>query len=102
MRGEVWLVRLDPTFGSEMKKTRPCVVISPNEMVLRTVIIAPLTSRGFQAPSRVATSFGNVPGFIALDQIRTVDKARLIRNMGTLPIDELKTTLETLSEMFAL
>lgn len=98
----MWLVRLDPTVGSEIRKTRPCVVISPDEMQrMRTVIIAPLTSGGFEAPTRVATHFGGAPGLIVLDQIRAVDKSRLVRNVGTLPADELRRTLDTLSELFA-
>lgn len=101
MRGEVWLVRLDPAVGSEMKKTRPCVIISPDEMLLRTVIVAPLTSGGFRAPSRVATVFGNMNGFIALDQIRLVDRKRFVRNLGTLAAQELHDVLTTLAEMFA-
>ncbi len=102
MRGEVWLVRLDPTVGSEMKKTRPCLVVSPNEMLrMRTVIVAPITSRGFAARFRTTTHFGGIPGYILLDQIRVVDKVRFVRNLGTLPTQELRDVLATLSEMFA-
>lgn len=85
---DVYLVNLDPTIGSEIKKTRPCVVISPDEMNrhLSTVIIAPLTTKSHSYPSRIELSFQNKTGWIVLDQIRTVDKRRLVEKMG--PVDE--------------
>jgi len=85
---EVYLVNLDQTIGSEIKKTRPCVVISPDEMNrhLATVIIAPLTSKSHDYPSRIEVRFQKKRGWIVLDQIRTVDKRRLVKKMGM--IDE--------------
>src|SRR5207237_7180583 len=87
-RFDVYLVTLDPTLGSEVRKTRPCVVISPDEMNrhLRTVIVAPMTTQGRAYPSRVAVTFDGTAGQVVLDQIRTVDKARLARRLGV--IDE--------------
>jgi mRNA interferase MazF len=103
-RFSVHLVNLDPTIGSEIRKVRPCVVVSPDEMNrhLETVIIAPLTStlRGFA--SRVRCEFQGKPGEIALDQIRTVDKARLIKMMGTIQDSESQRVSAVLQEMFAL
>jgi mRNA interferase MazF len=85
-RFEVYLVRLDPTLGSEIRKTRPCVVISPDEMNrhLRTLIVAPMTTQGRAYPSRVAVTFGGNAGQVVLDQIRTVDRTRLVRRLGVL------------------
>ena len=79
-RGEIWLVALDPTVGSEIKKSRPCVIVSPPELNphLRTVIVAPMTSRGFPAPFRVPLTHAGTKGLIVLDQIRAVDQIRLI------------------------
>ena len=97
-RFEVWLVRLDPTIGREINKTRPCVIISPNEMSpLSTVIIAPLTSKGFMFPGRVVAKFQGKDGLILLDQMRAVDKQRLSRKLGTvdkLTKDALCTVLQ--------
>src|ERR1017187_10882046 len=83
---EVWLVSLDPTRGSEMRKTRPCVVISPDEMNrhLRTVLVAPLTTSGREYPFRVAIHFEGKNGHAALDQIRAVDRTRMVRCLGCL------------------
>lgn len=82
-RFDIWLVALDPTLGSEIQKTRPCAIISPNEMnLLRTVIVAPLTSKGFDFPMRVKINFDNKDGLILLDQIRSVDKQRLVKKIG--------------------
>lgn len=101
-RFQVWLVQLDPTQGSEINKTRPCVVISPNELsALSTVLMAPMTSRGFEFPCRVACSFKEKQGLILLDQIRAVDKTRLVSKLGV--IDE-ATQIELcrrLQELFA-
>lgn len=102
-RGDVILVVLDPTRGSEIRKTRPCVVISPDELNrhLRTVIIAPMTSSGQAWPWRVSCRFQKRDGFIALDQLRTVDRDRLFRRLGRLAPSALAATLGLLQEMFA-
>jgi mRNA interferase MazF len=102
-RFDVFLVNLDPTVGSEIKKTRPCVVISPNEMnrFIRTVIIAPLTSKGRGYPTRVDCRFDKKDGQVVLDQIRTVDKARLIKKLGRLDEETQERVLGGLAEMFA-
>ncbi len=85
-RFDIWLLQLDPTQGCEIKKTRPCLVISPNEMSsLKTVIVAPMTSKGFHYPTRIDMTFEGKKGLILLDQIRTVDKSRLIQKMGIVP-----------------
>ena len=101
-RFEVWLARLDPGEGSEMRKTRPVVVVSPDEMNdrLRTVLIAPLTSGGFAAPFRVPCSFAGVGGQVALDHLRGMDKARLIRRLGGLDAAATQATLAALAELF--
>lgn len=101
-RFEVYLVALDPTVGAEMRKTRPCAVITPDAMnaSLRTVLVAPLTSGGIHSPSRIATLFKGQKGQIALDQIRTVDKSRLIKKLGKLSDATAKATSMTLVEMF--
>jgi mRNA interferase MazF len=102
-RFDVFLVNLDPTVGSEIRKTRPCVVISPNEMnrFIRTVIVAPLTSRGRSYPTRIACHFEKKDGQVVLDQIRTVDKARLIKKLGRLSEDTQEQVLAGLAELFA-
>ncbi len=102
-RFDVLLVTLDPTLGSEIQKTRPCVVISPDEMNLQlaTLIVAPMTTKGKLYPSRVPVFFQDKNGHIALDQIRTVDKTRVVKKLGTIDIDEQKAVLTTLAEMFA-
>lgn len=102
-RFDVFLVNLDPTIGSEIQKTRPCVVISPNEMNrhISTVIIAPMTTKGKAYPTRVFCQFQGKDGQIVLDQIRTIDKTRLIKNLGQIHQDEQKLVLDTLAEMFA-
>ncbi|GLU35875.1 type II toxin-antitoxin system PemK/MazF family toxin [Trinickia caryophylli] len=103
MRGEVWLVALDPTLGSEIQKTRPCVVVSPPEMHdhLRTVVVAPMTSKGRPAPFRTPVTFKRKQGLILLDQIRAVDKVRLIKKEGAVADKTLLDTLRTLQEVFA-
>ena len=103
MRGEIWLVSLEPTQGSEIRKTRPCVVISPSEMHdhLRTAIIAPMTTGSKPAPYRIPVTSGGKKGLILLDQIRTVDKARLLSKLGVLNEKTLSSTLETLQEVFS-
>ncbi len=101
-RFDVWLVSLDPTVGSEIKKTRPCVIISPDEMSkLATVIVAPLTTKGFHFPMRVECTFMSNNNLILLDQLRAVDKTRLIKKIGTIESDTAKKTSNLLVEMFA-
>jgi mRNA interferase MazF len=102
-RGDVWLVALDPTVGSEIKKSRPCVVISPPEMHdhLRTIIVAPMTTGAHPAPFRIALTFGGKRGLVLLDQIRTLDKARLVKKLGVVSATTLSATLRTLQEIFA-
>ena len=102
-RGEVHLVDLDPTRGSEIRKTRPCLVISPDEMNhhLRTVIVAPMTTGGRAYPSRVPCVFQRVAGHVALDQLRTVDAARLVKRLGTLEPASVSAVLAVLQEMFS-
>lgn len=102
-RGEIWLVNLDPTVGSEMRKSRPCVIVSPPELneYLRTLIVAPMTSKGFGAPFRVPVTHAGTRGLIVLDQIRTVDKVRLVRRLGAVSRKTLAATLVTLQELFA-
>ena len=101
-RFEIWLVSLDPTVGSEMQKPRPAVVVSPDEMNARlnTVLVAPLTSRGFAAPFRPPCQFGGVSGQIALDHLRSVDKQRLTRKLGVIGETTAKAMLTVLREMF--
>ena len=95
------LVNLDPTLGSEIQKTRPCVVVSPNEMNkhLNTIIIAPMTSSLKEYPTRVAVNHNSKKGMIALDQIRTVDKTRILKALGKLNKTEIQFTKEVLKEM---
>ena len=102
-RGEIWLVNLDPTVGSEIQKSRPCVVVSPAEIneSLRTVIVAPMTSKGFAAPFRVPVTHAGTKGLIVLDQLRTVDKTRLARKLGTVTAKTLSAALAALQEVFA-
>jgi len=102
-RGEIWLINLDPTIGSEIKKARPCVIASPIELNehLRTVIVAPMTSKGFAAPFRIPLTHAGKKGLILLDQIRAVDKIRLTKKMGTVSPKTLSSMLGTLQELFA-
>ena len=102
-RGEIWLINLDPTIGSEIKKARPCVIASPIELNehLRTVIVAPMTSKGFAAPFRIPLTHAGKKGLILLDQIRAVDKIRLTKKMGTVSPRTLSSMLGTLQELFA-
>jgi mRNA interferase MazF len=101
-RFDVFLISLDPTLGHEIKKTGPCVIISPDEMNhhIGTVIIAPMTSRGRAYPSRVNCTFQKVNGQVVLDQIRTVDKIRLVKRLGTLSPAVADQMLAVLNEMF--
>lgn len=99
---EIVLVNLDPTIGSEMKKTRPCVVISPNEMNkhLQTVVIAPLTSSSKPYPTRVSVNHNKTKGWIVLDQIRTIDKQRIIKVLDQLTEHEIQKTKSVIKETF--
>jgi mRNA interferase MazF len=98
----IWLVNLDPTIGAEIKKTRPVVIISPNEMneVLNTVIIAPMTTKIRNWPTRVKIEFQGKRGEIALDQIRTIDKKRLIKQLGNIDFFTIMKIKQILKEMF--
>jgi mRNA interferase MazF len=100
---EVWLVSLDPAEGSEMQKTRPCLVVSPNEinLYLRTVIVAPMTSAERPYPTRVALTFQGRRGQVALDQLRAVDRKRLVRKLGRISSKTADTVSTVLVEMFA-
>ena len=102
-RFDVWLVTLDPTIGSEIRKTRPALVVSPDEMNahIATVIIAPMTTKGRDYPTRVPCSFQGKSGQIVLDQLRTVDKARLAKRLGKIEIATGDAVLDVLAEMFA-
>lgn len=102
-RFDVFLINLDPTIGSEIKKTRPCLIISPNEINhhIATVIVAPMTTKGQPYPTRVTCQFQGQNGQIVLDQIRTVDKTRLVKLLGQITTEEQKTVLDILAEMFA-
>ena len=102
-RFEVYLVNLDPTVGAEIQKTRPCLVVSPDEMNrhVRTVIMAPMTTKGQAYPTRVPCRFQGKVGQVVLDQIRTVDRARLIKRLGRLDAGTSARVLEVLQEMFS-
>ena len=102
-RGEIWLVNLAPTVGAEIKKTRPCVIVSPPELnqYLRTVMVAPMTSKGFAAPFRVPVTHAGTKGLIVLDQLRSVDKQRLVKKSGQVSAKTVGTVLKTLQELFA-
>ena len=102
-RFEVYLVNLDPTIGREIQKTRPCLVISPDEMnsAIATVIIAPMTTKGRAYPSRVSCQFEGKAGQIVLDQIRTVDRIRLVKKLGKISPAAQHEVLAVLMEMFA-
>lgn len=101
-RFQVWLVSLNPTKGREINKTRPCVVISPNEMTaLSTVLVAPMTTKGFDFPCRIKCKFKNKNGLILLDQIRAVDKTRLVKKLGSINEDTQIELCNALQELFA-
>lgn len=102
-RFEVYLVNLDPTVGREIRKTRPGLVISPDEMnhTIETIIIAPMTTKGRAYPTRVPVTFQGEKGYIVLDQIRTVDKKRLVRRLGRISPATAQKVLSVLSETFA-
>ncbi len=101
-RFDVFLVNLDPTVGHEIKKTRPCLVISPNEMNrhISTVIVAPMTTKGRNYPTRISCSFQGKSGQIVLDQIRTIDKERLVKKLGVISKNAQMKTLNILQEIF--
>jgi mRNA interferase MazF len=102
-RFDVYLVNLDPTIGSEIQKTRPCLVISPDEMnrFIKAVLVAPMTTKGTSYPTRVSCKFQRKQGQVVLDQIRTVDKTRLVRRLGKVDQQTQSEVLSVLSEMFA-
>lgn len=102
-RGEIHLASLDPTAGSEIRKTRPCVVVSPDELNahLSTFIVAPLTTGSHPYPFRVPCRFAGKSGYVVLDQIQTVDRQRLVRRVGHLDSATLQTVLALLQDMFA-
>ncbi|MEN2787359.1 type II toxin-antitoxin system PemK/MazF family toxin [Sphingomonas qilianensis] len=102
-RGEIWLAALDPTVGGEIQKTRPCLIISPDELNahLRTAIVAPLTTGSHPAPFRLAVNFKGKDGLILPDQMRTIDRARLVKRMGKVNNPTLGEVLRVLTEMFA-
>ena len=100
---DVYLVNLDPTIGSEIQKTRPCLIVSPDEMNdhISTVIIAPMTTKGQAYPTRIPCQFQGKEGQVVLDQLRTVDKIRLVKRLGTLNIGEQQAVLHILTKMFS-
>lgn len=102
-RFDVYLVNLDPTIGVEIQKTRPCLIISPDELndYIQTVIVAPMTTRARAYPSRVATRFDGKDAQIVLDQIRTVDKRRLVKHLGRISPAAQSSVLAVLAELFA-
>src|SRR5947199_1485633 len=102
-RGEVFLIKLNPARGGEIRKTRPCVVVSPDELNahLRTFIVAPLTTGGHPYPFRIPCRFAGKSGHVVLDQIRTVDRARLVKRLGYLAPQTVGRVLDGLQEMFA-
>ena len=102
-RFEIWIVNLDPTVGSEIKKTRPAVIVSPDELNvhLQTVVVVPLTT-GRSYPFRIATRVQGKPGVAAVDQVRTVDKRRLVKRIGALRDPTARRVLDALAEMFAM
>lgn len=102
-RGEIWLAALDPTVGSEIQKTRPCVVVSPPEMNehLRTMIVAPMTTGSHTAPFRIPLTFQRKNGLILLDQLRTLDRQRLVKRLGAVKPATLAGVLDGLQAMFS-
>jgi mRNA interferase MazF len=98
---EVYLINLDPTIGHEIQKTRPCLVLSPDEMNdnIRTVIIAPMTTKSHAYPTRIPVRFDKKSGWIVLDQIRTVDKARLVKRLGRISSKEIAAAKDIIKQM---
>lgn len=100
-RFDIVLVKLNPTIGSEIQKTRPCIIISPNEMnVLKTVIVAPMTSKGFNFIFRPKIKFENKNGLVLLDQIRAIDKTRIVKRIGAVETNKSKEISQMLMEIF--
>lgn len=100
---DIWLVNLDPTVGSEINKTRPCIIISPDEMNwLHTIIVSPLTTKGFKTPTRASFVFKGIENLVLLDQIRTIDKRRMIKKLGIVHLSTQKNISNTLVEIFSL
>ena len=99
---QIALINLDPTLGSEIKKTRPCVVISPNEMnkYLRTIVVAPMTTKSRKYPTRIEVKHEGKIGWVVIDQVRTIDKQRIIKILGRLSIPEIKEVKSVLKETF--
>ena len=102
-QGDIYLINLEPAIGHEIKKTRPCVIISPNEMnkFISTIIIAPMTTKSHNYPTRVSVQFQNKKGWIVLDQIRTIDKKKLIKKVGKITPNTLNKIKSILQIMFA-
>lgn len=102
-RGDVYLISLDPTRGSEIRKTRPCVVVSPDELndYLETFLVAPMTTGGHPYPFRIACRFQDRVGYVVADQLRTVDRKRLVRRLGKLSAETMDKVLNVLQRMFA-
>lgn len=102
-RGDVCLVQLDPTRGSEIQKTRPCLIVSPDELNdhLRTLVVAPMTTGGQAYPWRVTCRFQSRAGFVAIDQLRTIDKERVAKRLGRVSANTLSSVLNILREMFS-
>jgi mRNA interferase MazF len=102
-RFDVFLVNLDPTMGSEIRKSRPCLIVSPDEMNrhIATVIVAPMTTKGRDYPTRVLCTFQGKSGQVVLDQLRTVDKLRLVKKLGRIDKETQEAVLSTLAEIFA-
>ncbi len=102
-RFDILLVSLDPSQGAEIKKTRPCLVISPDEMNkhIKTLIVAPMTSKGRPYLTRIPVTFKGKEGKVLLDQVRTIDKSRIIKKLGTLDAEKASLVLETLGKMFS-
>jgi mRNA interferase MazF len=102
-RFDVYLINLDPTIGSEIKKTRPCIIVSPDEMNrhIATVIVAPMTTKGHDYPTRVSCRFRGKQGQVVLDQLRTVDKRRLVKRLGKINKDTQGGVLSILAEIFS-
>ena len=102
-RFDVYLINLDPTVGSEIQKIRPCLIISPDEMNrhIRTVIVAPMTTAGKEYPTRISCTFKKKKGQIVLDQIRTIDKSRLIKRLGTIDPNAQLEVIAVLQRLFA-
>ena len=99
---DIYLISLDPTKGSEIKKTRPCIIVSPNEInVLRTVMIAPMTTKGFEFPTRIPITLKK-KGLVVLDQIRAIDKSRLVKKLGSVSSSTALKILRALQEVFAI